>query len=152
MRPLGTEDCGSSSMALYDNSEYWSSYKDSMLLKYLLEFKEQFNLDENEAKELFTQLGDLDFKRTVALLKGLANEDGPIVKLRTRFRSYAYKQRNGLINLSISYSLKSKLDYIIENCGFADYNDLIESLLSDERDQDLELMSAIETVTSKNKK
>jgi hypothetical protein len=135
-------------MALYDNSEYWSSYRDSVLLKYLLEFKDQFNLDEDRANEIFAELSDLDFKETVALLRELSGDDSPIVKLRTRFRSYAYKQRNGLVNLSISCALKSKLDHIMKTCGFSDYNDLIESLLSDEKERDLELMAAIKTVSN----
>ena len=132
---------------MYDNSEAWERYKKSSLRKFIHEFRTF--LKEQDEVLVFDEVKNLEFKSAVNYLKTQFCSEEPIRKLRSRFRTFAYKQRKSIINISVSAETKSKLDYILKKCSYADHSDLLESILNLSETEDEELISAIEEVNMK---
>jgi len=112
-------------MAKYDNSGHWEAYRDRSMLAFLREFSSELNLDDAEISEFYETCLAATYEETQALIGERAKNYVPLEKLRTRFRTYAYKMRKDLSSISISNKAKDKLDEVVAKHGFSDYSDAI---------------------------
>ena len=124
-------------MAKYDNSQFWTEYRDAHIETFLLEFKDLFETKERTMEELTQECRVADYKEIQSIFRRYLKEKEPLNKLRSRFRTYAYKQRNQLSSISISMTTKEKMDSLIGEHGYADYSDLIEQLMKHSNLSDL---------------
>jgi hypothetical protein len=90
-------------------------------------------LGATEVADFYEECKDLTYPDMQSAVAAKSTNYLPLEKLRTRFRSYAYKARNNLSSISIRMTTKQKLDKLIEEDGFADYSDVIEYLYSNKR-------------------
>lgn len=112
-------------MAIYDNVPYWEEYRNNYIGKFLKEFESHLNLSDKTITNIIDECSNIEYKEMQAVLRRYCNSQQPMDKLRTRFKSYAYKQRNNLSSISISKETKAGLDKLIKAHGFADYSDII---------------------------
>lgn len=120
-------------MSKYDNSQVWEAYRDKYLLAFLREFSTELQLGATEVVDFYEECKYLTYPDMQSAVTAKSTNYLPLEKLRTRFRSYAYKARNNLSSISIRMTTKQKLDKLIEEDGFADYSDVIEYLYSRRR-------------------
>ena len=128
---------GTSHMAKYDNSVYWEEYRDRFLLSYLREFSTQLNLETTEINDLFDECKGMSYKDIQSVVRDRALNHEPLLKLRTRFRTYSYKMRNNLSSISVTRDAKKLLDTMISEQGFNDSSDAITHLYRASSDPDL---------------
>jgi flagellar biosynthesis component FlhA len=117
-------------MAKYDNSAHWEEYRKNHLFLFLKEFESEFNLKDKTIDTLIDECLVVDYKEMQSIIRRVSDTRVPLTKLRTRFRSYAYKHRNNLSSISITSEVKGLLDEKIKELSFSDYSDLIKLMLN----------------------
>ena len=117
-------------MSKYDNSQVWEAYRNKFLLAFIKEFSTELQLGATGVVDFYEVCKSLSYEDMQSEVTRNSVNYVPLEKLRTRFRTYAYKSRRNLSSISISRSTKEKLDKLIEKDGFADhdYSDVIEHL------------------------
>jgi hypothetical protein len=124
-------------MAKYDNTTQWNEYSKLHLNKFIDEFRQKLNPSKASIRKLKSVLERSNFKEACAWIEINQTDPEPLYKLRSRFRTYAYKKRNHLTNVTISTDVKEKLDRVMSKLGYVDYSDVIDNLLRTNRDYEI---------------